>query len=95
MTDLKELERLAGESVSTVLDRDSDAVLRAFWRRVQPFVINMLASRELPEKIPVQLSAPMRTALNALRLDDITAACNALPALLELVKVQHAAIVPE
>jgi len=61
--------------ITDILDRDSIAVLRAFWRRVQP-VLRMtgcINENELPAKIPIQLTANMRTALCALKFDDIEA----------------------
>lgn len=52
----------------TFTDLDAERVVRAFWRRIQPYVAERHYESELPYPCPVEFAAHMGTALMALDL---------------------------
>lgn len=57
-------------------DNSVNAILRAFWRRINRYKNNYDA--ELPDILPVELEASMRTALSAIDVFGLTTAKQAI-----------------
>lgn len=57
-------------------DNSVNAIVRGFWRRINRYKNNYDA--ELPEKLPVEFEASMRTALSGIEVFELTTAKQAI-----------------